>query len=156
MCVWDLTMQRIDDKINQNCSLVQSYTWHTKVKSFECWQYTGTSRHRANMSVNQTVATGATILPVWPTWRSLETKPASTAAREAPTAAPSRSARSYSSLKLSPLFIPRPPDTTILAPLSSGRSVLLSCWPHHSLTSFVTADDETVIDKPHSNRQLRR
>ena len=90
-----------------------------------------------------TVLTGATILPVWPTWRSLETNPASTAARDAPTAAPSLSARSYNSLKFSPLFIPRPPDTTILAPLSSGLSLLLSCWPTHSLRLFVT-DDDTV------------
>ncbi|MCY1298819.1 hypothetical protein D9M68_774760 [compost metagenome] len=36
---------------------------------------------------------GATILPVWPTCMSFGTKPASTAAREAPTAAPSLSAR---------------------------------------------------------------
>ena len=38
--------------------------------------------------------------------------PASTAALEAPTAAPSLSARSYSILKLSPVFIPLPPLIT--------------------------------------------
>ncbi len=55
--------------------------------------------------------TGATIFPVCPTCMSFGTKPASTAAREAPTAAFSLSASSYSSLKLSPLFMPRPTDT---------------------------------------------
>ncbi|MCY1458349.1 hypothetical protein D9M71_757230 [compost metagenome] len=72
---------------------------------------------------------GATILPVWPTCMSFGTKPASTAAREAPTAAPSLSARLYRCLKLSPLPMPRPPETTILAAVSSGRSDLASSSP---------------------------
>lgn len=58
--------------------------------------------------------TGATILPVCPIWRSLGTKPASTAAREAPTAAFSLSASAYSSLKLSPDFRPRPEKVELL------------------------------------------
>ncbi|MNR05204.1 hypothetical protein D3C85_1212180 [compost metagenome] len=72
---------------------------------------------------------GATILPVCPTCRSLGTKPASTAAREAPTAAPSLSASWYSSWKLSPFCMPRPPETTTLAAFSSGRSDLAISSP---------------------------
>ena len=52
--------------------------------------------------------------------------PASTAALDAPIAAPSLSAISVINLKLSPLCIPLPPDTTILAVPSSGRSDLIS------------------------------
>lgn len=70
--------------------------------------------------------TGATILPVCPTCKSLGTNPASTAAREAPTAAFSLSASSYSILKFSPLFMPRPPEITRLALVSSGRSDLVN------------------------------
>ena len=69
------------------------------------------------------LVTGATILPVWPTCRSLLTKPASTAARDAPTAAPRRSARSYSSWKFSPFFMPRPANSaTYRSPATTARS----------------------------------
>mmetsp|Transcript_15411 Transcript_15411/g.53525 ORF Transcript_15411/g.53525 Transcript_15411/m.53525 type:complete len:205 (+) Transcript_15411:221-835(+) len=68
---------------------------------------------------------GATTLPVWPTCMSLGTNPASTAAREAPTAAPSLSASAYSISKFSPLFMPRPPLTTTRADDSSGRSLFV-------------------------------
>ena len=57
---------------------------------------------------------------------SLGTIPASTAALLAPTAAPSLSARSYSMVKLSPVFMPLPPLTTTLALARSGLSLLLS------------------------------
>mmetsp|Transcript_11714 Transcript_11714/g.43657 ORF Transcript_11714/g.43657 Transcript_11714/m.43657 type:complete len:205 (+) Transcript_11714:230-844(+) len=67
---------------------------------------------------------GATTLPVWPTCNSLGTKPASTAARDAPTAPPSLSASCSSIAKLSPDFIPRPPETTTRALPSSGLSEL--------------------------------
>ena len=60
---------------------------------------------------------------------SLGTKPASTAAREAPTAAPSLSAKLSSSLKFSPFCIPRPPETTTRAAVSSGRSDFASSSP---------------------------
>src|SRR5512135_3568644 len=69
-----------------------------------------------------TYRSGATILPVWPTCQSFGTKPASTAAREAPIAAPSLSASGSSSLKLSPEPMPRPRETTMRAEVSSGRS----------------------------------
>src|ERR671935_34253 len=49
---------------------------------------------------------GATTFPVWPTCRSLGCQPASTTAREAPTAALSTSASALTGLK-SP-FVPRP------------------------------------------------
>jgi hypothetical protein len=72
-----------------------------------------------------TYKSGATTLPVWPTYRSLGTKPASTAALEAPTAQfydPRASANSYRSLKFSPLLRPRPPLTTNLALARSADS----------------------------------
>merc|ERR1719245_2823846 len=86
-----------------------------------------------------TYSSGATILPVCPTCMSLGTMPASTAARDAPTAAPILSAKSYSIWKLSPLFIPLPPLMTTLALASSGRSDLLSSWPTHSELEVVPA-----------------
>lgn len=68
---------------------------------------------------------GATFFPVCPTCRLLSAKPLSTAAREAPIAAPRASAnggirRSNSDLD----FRPRPPETTLEAEASSGRSDL--------------------------------
>lgn len=61
--------------------------------------------------------------------KSLGTYLASTAAREAPTAALSLSARSYNNLKLSPDFNPQPPDTITLAAVNSGLSDLVnSCF----------------------------
>ena len=52
--------------------------------------------------------------------------PASTAARDAPTAAFNLSAISFMSLKFSPLSNPLPPETTILAVPSSGLSDFVS------------------------------
>src|SRR5438094_10623479 len=66
---------------------------------------------------------GATTLPVCPTCRSLGCQPASTTAREAPTAALSASASASIGLK-SPL-VPRPPETTTEASVSSGRALHL-------------------------------
>src|SRR3712207_7357284 len=64
---------------------------------------------------------GETDLPVWPTWLVCGYQPASTAAREAPTAAPRESASASMIEKFSALATPRPPDTTIEASVSSGR-----------------------------------
>jgi hypothetical protein len=77
---------------------------------------------------------GATTLPVWPTCRLLSANPLSTAALDAPTAAPRASAsggmrRSNSSLD----FRPRPPDTTLVAVPRSGRSLLARSSDTHSV-----------------------
>src|ERR671920_670819 len=53
---------------------------------------------------------GETDLPVWPTWLVCGYQPASTAAREAPTAAPRESARASTTEKFSALPTPRPPE----------------------------------------------
>ena len=66
-----------------------------------------------------TYSCGETVLPVWPTWNACGIQPESTAAREAPTAAPSESAKPSTGSKLPP--VPRPPETTIAASVSSGR-----------------------------------
>src|SRR5512138_1985088 len=74
-----------------------------------------------------TYSSGATTFPVWPTCQSFGTQPASTAARLAPTAAPSSSASASTGLK-SP-FVPRPAATTTRASVSSGRSLFTSLKP---------------------------
>src|ERR1019366_5808486 len=62
-----------------------------------------------------------------PTCRSLGTKPASTAARDAPIAAPSSSTSGSSTvLKFSAALRPRPPETIIRASVSCGRSLLVA------------------------------
>lgn len=63
------------------------------------------------------------------------------AARDAPTAPPSLSARLSSNAKFSPFFMPRPPDTTTLAEARSG------------LSEELTASDSKV-DKPASAPSL--
>src|SRR5690606_16328565 len=68
-----------------------------------------------------TYSCGDTVLPVWPTWKVCGIQPESTAAREAPTAAPRASARASTSVKSPP--VPRPPETTMAASVSSGRPV---------------------------------
>ena len=65
---------------------------------------------------------GATIFPVCPTCISLGTKPESTAALEAPIAAPNLSAIPFKRLKLSPFCIPLPPEITTSAAVNSGLS----------------------------------
>src|SRR6185312_2437440 len=74
---------------------------------------------------------GDTVLPVWPTWNWCGYQPSSVAARDAPTAAPSRSARPSIRAKFSALPTPRPPDTTMDASVSSGRS--LRSWATRSV-----------------------
>lgn len=70
---------------------------------------------------------GATTLPVCPTCSELSAYPASTAAREAPTAAPRASARGYRvAWNVLASLSARPPDTTRLATPNSGRSDLLN------------------------------
>src|SRR3954451_7567039 len=64
---------------------------------------------------------GDTVTPVWPTCMLCGTQPASTTAREAPTAAPSESASFSMIAKLSALPMPRPPETTTDASDSCGR-----------------------------------
>lgn len=66
---------------------------------------------------------GATTLPVCPTWRELSAYPASTAALEAPTAAPNASARgSNVVLNVSAFLRARPPEITREATPRSGLS----------------------------------
>src|SRR3954462_3046654 len=75
-------------------------------------------------------SSGATTLPVWPTCQSFGAYPASTAARDAPTAAPILSATgSMYLVKFSRDCIARPPEMMILAEVSSGRSDLDSSSP---------------------------
>jgi hypothetical protein len=83
---------------------------------------------------------GATTLPVCPTCNELSAYPASTAARDAPTAAPSASARGYIvAANVWAFFKARPPDTTRLATPKSGRSdlarVVFICCVGGSATS---------------------
>src|ERR1700689_916704 len=66
---------------------------------------------------------GDTVLPVWPTWNACGYQPASTTARDAPTAAPSESASCSMIPNPSADPMPRPPETTIEASDSSGRSL---------------------------------
>src|SRR4030095_14555535 len=62
---------------------------------------------------------GDTVLPVWPTWYWWSTQPASTTARDAPTAAPKASARPWTRWKCSGPLRPRPPETITCASESS-------------------------------------
>src|SRR5207302_1568046 len=77
---------------------------------------------------------GLTVLPVCPTWSAWGRHPASTTAREAPTAArPANAAASSSNtLKLAGSLSPRPPDTTI------GASATSSMPASAALISFTT------------------
>mmetsp|Transcript_5274 Transcript_5274/g.15414 ORF Transcript_5274/g.15414 Transcript_5274/m.15414 type:complete len:249 (+) Transcript_5274:175-921(+) len=94
---------------------------------------------------------GATTFPVCPTCQSFGQNPASTAARDAPTAAPNLSANRSSTGKLSELLIPRPPLTTMEALPKSGRSDLLTASPAHmALSKGVT--ESTVSISPASTR----
>ena len=76
-----------------------------------CWM--------APLMPQATYSVGETVLPVWPTWYWWSTQPASTTAREAPTAAPIAAARPSTRWKFSGPFSPRPPDTMICASVSS-------------------------------------
>src|SRR3954452_14121802 len=72
------------------------------------------------------------------------TQPASTTAREAPTAAPSESASVSMIVKLSALPMPRPPDTTTDASESCGREPFSSTT--ESTIFAPLAASETVTD----------
>ena len=89
-------------------------------------------------------------MPVWPTCQSFGTKPASTAAREAPSAAFNLSASASRILKFSPDPMPRPPETTTRADTSSGRSDLLISRPSRldSPPSGPAATLSTVAEPP--------
>src|SRR5215468_8409040 len=63
------------------------------------------------------------VRPVCPIWKRCGRQPASTAAREAPTAAPITLASDSRMTKFSGPLRPRPPETTISASASSGRPV---------------------------------
>jgi hypothetical protein len=95
---------------------------------------------------------GATILPVWPTCQSFGAYPASTAARLAPSAAPSLSASGVStSLNLSPEPSARPPLTMILAAVSSGRSLLAISLPTYADSPLsATAATVSIAAEPPS------
>src|SRR5690606_11687943 len=86
---------------------------------------------------------GETVLPVWPTWYWWGQKPASVAARDAPTAPPSRSASSSTSAKFSALPTPRPPETTTDASVSSGRALFGSATRSTTRASFADSGIET-------------
>ena len=73
-------------------------------------------------------------LAVCPTCQSLGAYPESTAAREAPTAAPSLSASFSIRAKSSSEPTPRPPDTTTPADVNSGRSLAATLSSTHSLS----------------------
>src|SRR5690625_3059320 len=78
---------------------------------------------------NATYSRGETVTPVCPTWVSGGAYPASTAARDAPTAAPSVSASCSTRAKSSFEPTPRPPETTTSAPRRSGGSeTALASW----------------------------
>ena len=78
-------------------------------------------------------SSGATTLPVCPTCRELSAYPESTAALDAPIAAPNASASGVSTESKFSLFLtPLPPDTIRLAVPNSGRSLFVSDSESHS------------------------
>lgn len=77
---------------------------------------------------------GATFFPVWPIWRLLSANPLSTAALDAPMAAPRTSARGWIRASNCSLDLrPRPPDTTRVAATRSGRSDAVNSSEIHSV-----------------------
>src|SRR5699024_2729133 len=92
-----------------------------------------------------TYSCGLTVLPVCPTWKQCGYQPESTAAREAPTAAPSASASPSTAEKSPP--VPRPPDTTMAASVSSGRpvaslgfeSTMRSDWAASEMSALISS-----------------
>jgi hypothetical protein len=83
-------------------------------------------------------------LPVWPICDWWGYQLASTAARDAPTAAPSESASASTTEKLSAEPTPRPQATTIAASVSSGRS------------PFSSTTRPTSLLEPRSDEHRRR
>src|SRR6266496_6145054 len=90
---------------------------------------------------------GETVLPVWPTWLLCGYQPASTAARDAPTAAPSRSASLSIRAKCSAPPRPRPPDTTIEASVSSGRPELSRTSRAVIVAAVAACDSSTATSR---------
>src|SRR2546422_6704543 len=95
---------------------------------------------------------GETVLPVWPTWYWWSTQPASTTARDAPTAAPMAAARLSTRWKFSGPFSPRPPDTMIWASVSSS---LPDAAPWTAVT-FARALVSTVRSEEHTSELQSR
>src|ERR1051326_8154133 len=93
---------------------------------------------------------GATTFPVCPTWQSLGAYPESTAAREAPIAAPSRSASGSNTLLNSSLEPnARPPETTTLADVSSGRvEADLFSETYREATGVAPTSNCTILPDP--------
>jgi hypothetical protein len=87
---------------------------------------------------------GETVFPVCPTWNWCGYQPASVTARDAPTPAPSASARSSMILKSSALPVPRPPDTTIGASVRSGRPPFSALTRSVTFADFATSLSETL------------
>ena len=97
------------------------------------------------------------VRPVWPIWKRCGRQPASTAAREAPTAAPITLASDSRMTKFSGPLSPRPPETTISASASSGRPVAdssrRSTRLHARGRACVTAGFSTVAVRPRAGRR---
>lgn len=84
-------------------------------------------------------------MPVWPTCKLLSAKPLSTAAREAPIAAPRASARGGMMVSnWSFDFRPRPPETTFPAVARSGRSDLARSSESHSVSASLLGSSPVV------------
>src|SRR6202042_3874616 len=87
---------------------------------------------------------GDTVLPVAPTWNAGGYQPASTTARDAPTAAPRESASCSMIPNPSADPVPRPPETTIEASDSSGRSLALAPTCSAIFAALAASDAATV------------
>lgn len=98
----------------------------------------------------QRYSSGATFLPVCPTCKLLSAKPLSTAALDAPIAAPKASASGGMILSNSSFdFNPRPPDMTLLAVARSGRSDFAKSSESHSvLISTLGSTPSTISAEP--------
>ena len=79
-------------------------------------------------------------MPVWPTWNACGYQPASTTARDAPTAAPRESASCSMIPKPSAEPVPRPPETTICASDRSGRSLAAATTCSVTFAAFAASD----------------
>ena len=87
-----------------------------------------------------TYKSGATTLPVCPTCQSFGAYPLSTAARDAPTAAPNLSASFSIIAKSASDPTPLPPDTTAPADVNSGLSEAATLSSIHSEREETTSD----------------
>lgn len=104
----------------------------------KCWIAPDIPAHRYNC--------GATFFPVWPTWRLLSANPLSTAALDAPIAAPNASANGGISLSNCSFDLrPLPPDTTLPAVARSGRSDFARSSETHSVGDSDLGSTPSVI-----------